>query len=208
MLKTILHTDRMTVLHRHLEDSGTLRGPGPPGFPSRLGNNVPIDLEDLKDDDKAVVPEHGYPSWLYPLAMYIQQPKFPLVFAQFLYKFSHPDELVAPSTIDECPAFEGAIKVGMEALEIRRVLLFFSFEYWRKNFSCMWVVKQELDRHGQPTLEVIHVDSIAQAAHLLPIYGDSRVPENFHYHCALDSYRTFFVNHYVDHHAHKFIGRD
>ncbi|KAH9046384.1 hypothetical protein EDB83DRAFT_2637518, partial [Lactarius deliciosus] len=284
MLKTILRTDRMAALHRHLEDSGALRGPGPPGFPSGLGNDVPIDSEDLEDDDEAVVPgksentrshielsERGYPSRLYALAMYIQQPKFPLIFAQFLYKFSHPDELVAPSTIDECPVFEGAIKVhhsaiatfyapsdlsgsgglrrerirstphffghprrdtvfvvvddsqvGMEGMEIGRVLLFFSFEYRRKNFSCalinwfvhtdgrdpdtgMWVVKQELDRRGQPTLEVIHVDSIARAAHLLPIYGDSRVPENFHYHCALDSYRTFFVNHYVDHHAHEFI---
>ncbi|KAH9014681.1 hypothetical protein EDB84DRAFT_1277590 [Lactarius hengduanensis] len=284
MLKTILRMDRMTGLHRCLEDSGALRGPGPPGLPSGLGNNVPIDLEDLEDDDEAVVPvacrshiefsERGYPSRLNALAMYIQQPKFPLVLAQFLYKFSHPDELVAPSTIDECPAFEGAIKVhhsaiatfyapsdlsgsgglrcerirstphffgysrrdtvfvvvddsqaGMEAMEIGRVLLFFSFEYRRKSFSCalinwfvhtderdpdtgMWVVKQELDRRGQPTLEVIHIDSIARAAHLLPVYGDSRVPESFHYHCALDSYRTFFVNHYVDHHAHEFIGRD
>ncbi|KAH8982139.1 hypothetical protein EDB86DRAFT_2812467 [Lactarius hatsudake] len=110
-------------------------------------------------------------------------------------------------------------------MEIGQVLLFFLFEYRRKSFSCvlinwfvhtderdpdtgMWVVKQELDRRGQPTLEVIHVDSIARAAHLLPVYGDSQVPENFHYHCTLDSYRTFFVNHYVDHHAHEFIGRD
>ncbi|KAH8976907.1 pyridoxal phosphate-dependent transferase [Lactarius hatsudake] len=246
----------MTALHRHLEDSGALWGPGPPGLPSGLGNNVPIDSEDLEDDDEAVVPgksqntsdfdvqlafrtQRGYPSRLNALAMYIQQPKFPLVLAQFLYKFSHLDELVAPSTIDECPAFEGAIKVhhsaiatfyapsdlsgsgglwcerirsaphffgyphrdtvfvvvgdsqaGMEAMEIGRVLLFFLFEYRRKSFSCalinwfvhtderdpdtgMWVVKQELDRHGQPTLEVIHVDSIARAAHLLPVYGDS-----------------------------------
>ncbi|KAH9037571.1 hypothetical protein EDB84DRAFT_1249514, partial [Lactarius hengduanensis] len=126
MLKTILRMDRMTGLHWCLEDSGALRGPGPPGLPSRLGNNVPIDLEDLEDDDEAVVPvacrshiefsERGYPSRLNALAMYIQQPKFPLVLAQFLYKFSHPDELVAPSTINECPAFEGAIKVHHSAI--------------------------------------------------------------------------------------------
>ncbi|KAH8977840.1 hypothetical protein EDB86DRAFT_2816711 [Lactarius hatsudake] len=335
-------------LHRHLEDSGALWGPGPPGLPSGLGNNstrhiycpaicwmkarrnkrlrlrkrhatrrrrgistarssyglVDIQLtRGFEAPPKRKVPssnsssnptttvlgmsqvrlacrshiefsERGYPSRLNALAMYIQQPKFPLVLAQFLYKFSHPDELVAPSTIDECPAFEGAIKVhhsaiatfyapsdlsgsgglwrerirsaphffgyprrdtvfvvvddsqaGMEAMEIGRVLLFFLFEYWQKSFSCvlinwfvhtderdpdtgMWVVKQELDRCGQPTLEVIHVDSIARAAHLLPVYGDSRVPENFHYHCTLDSYCTFFVNHYVDHHAHEFIGRN
>ncbi|KAI9435153.1 hypothetical protein H4582DRAFT_1817832 [Lactarius indigo] len=292
MLKTNSHMDKMAILHQCLEDSGVLRGLA---FPSELGTNnatnVPIDSEELEDEDEGVVPgksqnasdfdvqlasriQCGYPSQLYALATYIQQPNFPLVFTQFLYKFSHPDEQIAPSRIEECPAFKGAIKVhhlaiatfyapsdlsgsgglrreriqstpyffghprrdtvfvviddsqaGMEAMEIGRVLLFFSFEYRRKNFSCalinwfvhtderdpdtgMWVVKQELDRHGQPTLEVIHVDSIARAAHLLPVYGDSRVPENFHYYHALDTYHSFFVNHYVDHHAHEFIGRD
>jgi hypothetical protein len=204
---------------------------------------------------------------------YIEQPKFPLVFTQFLYKFCHLDEQIAPSTTEECPAFDGTIKVhhsavttfyapsdlsgsgglrrerirstpnffghpcrdtvfvvtddsqlGMEGMEIGRVLLFFSFEYRQRNFSCtlinwfvhaderdpdtgMWIVKQEFDRHDDPTLEIIHVDSIARAAHLLPIYGDSRVPEDFDHHNALDTYHSYFVNHYVDHHAHEFIGR-
>ncbi|KAI9436532.1 hypothetical protein BJY52DRAFT_1130452 [Lactarius psammicola] len=72
----------------------------------------------------------------------------------------------------------------------------------------MWVVKQEFDYHGQPTVEVIHVDSITRAVHLLPVYGASWVPEEFHYHSALDTFHTFFVNHYVNHHAHEFIGSD
>lgn len=217
--------------------------------------------------------EPGYPTQLHALAAHIKQPKFPLVFTQFLYKIYHPDERVAPSTIDECPAFDGVIKVhhsavatfyapgdlsgsgglryerirstpnffgsprrdtvfvviddsqpGMEGMEIGRVLLLFSFEYRRKNFSCalinwfihaderdpdtgMWIVKRELGHRGEPTLEVIHVDSIARAAHLLPIYGSSRVQEDFDYHHALDKYHSFFVNHFVDHHAHEFIGR-
>ncbi|KAI9430611.1 hypothetical protein H4582DRAFT_2113755 [Lactarius indigo] len=252
MLKTNSCMDKMAILRQRLEDSGVLRGLA---FPSELGTNnatnVPIDSEELEDEDEGVVPgksqNASHPEFLYALATYIQQPNFPLVFTQFLYKFSHPDEQIAPSRIEECPAFEGAIKVhhsaiaafyapsdlsgsgglrrerirltpyffghprrdtvfvviddsqaGMEAMEIGRVLLFFLFEYRRKNFSCalvnqlvrMWVVKQELDRRGQPTLEVIHV------------------PENFHYYHALDTYHSFFVNHYVDHHAHEFIGKD
>ncbi|KAF8260213.1 hypothetical protein EI94DRAFT_1611743 [Lactarius quietus] len=71
----------------------------------------------------------------------------------------------------------------------------------------MWVVRPELDHYGEPTLKVIHVDSIAWGAHLLPIYGSSRVPEDFDYHNALDSYSSYFVNHFVDHHTHEFIGR-
>ncbi|KAI9452680.1 hypothetical protein BJY52DRAFT_1124162 [Lactarius psammicola] len=294
MLKTILRMDKMAALHQHLDDIGMLKGPG---FPSELDDNpndatnVPLDSEELEDKDEAVNPcvyiilkrlhhsrvqlsESGYPSQPHALAMYICQPKFPLVFAQFLYKVCHPDEQIAPSKIEECPAFDGVIKVhhsavatfyapgdlsgsggmrrkrirstphffghprrdtvfvvvddsqtGMEAMEIGRVLMFFSFEYRRKTYSCalinwfvhtderdsdtgMWVVKQEFDYHGQPTVEVIHVDSIARAAHLLPVYGASQVPEEFRYHSALDTFHTFFVNHYVDHHAHEFIGSD
>ncbi|KAH9024047.1 hypothetical protein EDB85DRAFT_2150734 [Lactarius pseudohatsudake] len=290
MLRTLLRMDKMSVLRQRLQDSGMLRGSAFASGPGNGTNDMPIDdSEELEDEDDAVVSgnpqnvsefdvqlaaklQYDYPSQLHALAAYIKQPKFPLVFSQFLYKVSHPDEQVAPSTIRECPAFEGIIKVyhsaiatfyapgdlsgsgglrrerirstphffghprrdtvfvvlndsqpGMEGMEIGRVLLFFSFEYRRKSFSCalinwfvhaderdpdtgMWVVKQEVDRRGQPTLEVIHVDSIARAAHLLPIYGSSRVPEDFDYHNALDTYYSFFVNHYVDHHAHEFIG--
>ena len=113
-------------------------------------------------------------------------------------------------------------KKGMEGMEIGRVLLFFSFQYRRQNFSCalinwfvhddepdrdtgMWTVQMEHDRHGRPTIEIIDVDSIARGAHLLPIYGSSRVPDDFSHHNALDSFNSFFVNHFIDHHTHEFI---
>ena len=63
----------------------------------------------------------------------------------------------------------------------------------------------EHDRHGQLTIEVIDVDSIARGAPLLPIYGLSWVPDDFSHHDALDSFNSFFINYYIDHHAHKFI---
>ena len=111
---------------------------------------------------------------------------------------------------------------GMEGMEIGWVLLFFSFHYRRKDYSCalinwfvhtdrldddtgMWMVELECDRNGLPMVQVITTDTIACAAHLLPIYGSSRVPDDFSYHEALDWYRSFFVNHFVDHHAHEFI---
>jgi hypothetical protein len=111
---------------------------------------------------------------------------------------------------------------GMEGMEIGRILLFFSFQYCRKNFSCaltnwfvhddepdrdtgMWTMQMEHDRHGQPTIEIIDVDSIAQGAHLLSIYGFSRVLNDFSHHDALDSFNSFFVNHFIDHHTHEFI---
>ncbi|KAF8256454.1 hypothetical protein EI94DRAFT_1646520, partial [Lactarius quietus] len=67
---------------------------------------------------------------------------------------------------------------GMEGMEIGHVQLFFSFQYWHKDYLCtlinwfihdgkhdpntgMWTVKQEHHCLGKPTSKVIHIDSIA-----------------------------------------------
>jgi hypothetical protein len=60
--------------------------------------------------------EPAYPSQLHALVTYINQPKFPLVFMQFLYKYGHSNKQIAPSTIEECSAFEGMIKVHHSAV--------------------------------------------------------------------------------------------
>ena len=66
----------------------------------------------------------------------------------------------------------------MKGMEISQVLLFFSFQYCQRSFSCalinwfihdeepdcdtgMWTVQLECDRQGQPTVEVIDIDAIA-----------------------------------------------
>ena len=217
--------------------------------------------------------EPTYPSRLHALAAYINQPKFLLVFMQFLYKCCHPEEQLICSTnnwgmpclwrcnqgssfrcrnvlcakwsvwvrwlmawaIHSTPNFFGHPRydtvfvvtddswLGIEGMEIGCVLLFFSFEYWHKNFLCvlinwfvhtdghdldtwMWIMRQEVNHCGEPILKVIHLDSIAQAAHLLPVYGQSHILEDFDHHTVLDTYNSFFVNHYINHHAHEFIG--
>ena len=132
--------------------------------------------------------ECGYPSHLHALVAHIKQPEFPLLFSQFLYKCFHLEVQVAPSTLEECPTFDGAIKVyhsavatfyapsdlsgsgglwreqiwstphffghprrdtvfvvtddswtGMEGMEIGCILLLFSFQYRRKEFSCVLI---------------------------------------------------------------------
>ena len=101
---------------------------------------------------------------------------------------------------------------------VAHILLFFSFNYQQRDFSCalvhwfiydghdddigMWMVHPE---RGHSMLQVIDTDTIIHGAHLLPIYGNSKVPQHFDHFAALDSYRSFFVNHFIDHHAHKLI---
>ncbi|KAF8256689.1 hypothetical protein EI94DRAFT_1774920 [Lactarius quietus] len=98
-------------------------------FSPKFGNttndmsHMPMDdSEEHENEDEAIISggaedmKCGYPSRLHALAAHIKQPEFPLVFAQFLYKSTHPDEHLALSTLNECPVFEGAIKVHHSAV--------------------------------------------------------------------------------------------
>ncbi|KAF8149984.1 hypothetical protein B0H34DRAFT_785236 [Crassisporium funariophilum] len=111
---------------------------------------------------------------------------------------------------------------GMQGMVIGRVLLFFSFLFDGDFYPCalvnwlvrvgdvadpetgMWVVKPEFDGRRR-SLAVVHIECIARAAHLLPVYGSSRLPEDFHFSLSLDVFRAYFVNCYVDHHTHEFL---
>lgn len=116
---------------------------------------------------------------------------------------------------------EGAIMRGML---IARVRLFFSYydPVLRKEFPCalvnwfvpvfgasdsltgMWVFKPEIIG-GTPTIEVIHLDAVVRGAHLLPKYGVGFIPEDFSHVDALDAFKSYLVNHFVDYHAHELI---
>ncbi|KAJ7612392.1 hypothetical protein DFH06DRAFT_1345137 [Mycena polygramma] len=112
---------------------------------------------------------------------------------------------------------------GMLGLVIGRVFLFFSFTHHDTYYPCalvhwfpryeatpdddtgMWVVTPEVYGNGQKCLSVVHLNSVARGAHLLPVYGAALLPEDFHYSYSLDVFRAFFVNRYADHHTHEFI---
>ncbi|KAF8175511.1 hypothetical protein K438DRAFT_1771121 [Mycena galopus ATCC 62051] len=64
----------------------------------------------------------------------------------------------------------------------------------------------ELERCRRvPMLVIIPVDSIAQGAHLIGVYGTAALPEDFHFSDSLDAFNTYFVNPYADHHMHEFL---
>jgi hypothetical protein len=67
----------------------------------------------------------------------------------------------------------------------------------------LWIVEPKLDAHGHPNTDVIHVDCIVRPCHLIGVCGDQRLPQDL---CkslpALDIFESFYVNHYIDYHAH------
>jgi hypothetical protein len=111
---------------------------------------------------------------------------------------------------------------GMAGLTIARLLLLFSFKDGDRKYSCalvhwmsrtdepdpetgMWVVQPEYNGNRSRTLAIINLDCVARAAHLIPVYGTTILPPNYHYFDALDMFRSYFINPYVDHHSHEFL---
>jgi hypothetical protein len=114
---------------------------------------------------------------------------------------------------------------GIRGMLIARVLLFFSINYHQQDRNCalvnwfvydkddpipdpettFYMVHSERDRQGNPEVQVISTDSIIRAAHLLPIYGNHRVPRDVTFSNILDKAQSFFINHFVDHHVHELV---
>ena len=111
---------------------------------------------------------------------------------------------------------------GMRGMVIGRVRLLFSFMYNGQRCPCalvewftpfddpdsdtgMWVVTPELHRNGRRVLAIIHLDCIARAAHLVPVFGTASVPEEIHFSDSLNVYRAYFVNNHIDHHCNEFV---
>jgi len=108
---------------------------------------------------------------------------------------------------------------GMRALDIARILSFFSFRYQSELYECaviwwfdkigdapdkdtgMWMVCPGYLPNHTPHLAIIHIDTIHRSAHLIPIYGTNAISRNIKPCHSYDAFRAFYVNKYVDHHA-------
>jgi hypothetical protein len=111
---------------------------------------------------------------------------------------------------------------GMRGLLVARTLLFFSFVYEDDNYPCvlvhwfsivgdepcnetgMWIVEPDF-RGGRPFLEVIHLDTVLRGAHLIGVSRSHFLPNDpdFTFDKSLDAFTSFYVNKYIDHHAHE-----
>jgi len=109
---------------------------------------------------------------------------------------------------------------GMLGLAIARVLAFFSIVHSEQEYQCalihwfsccgtgpdentgLWIVDPDFDDDGGPYLDIIHVDSIYRAAHLLPVFRTNEyISRSLTMHDTLDIFKRFYVNKFIDYHA-------
>src|SRR5258708_5005935 len=64
----------------------------------------------------------------------------------------------------------------------------------------MWIVEPDFYPDGSQVMEVIHLNSVVHAAHLLGVCDDF-VPADISHCDSLDTFASFFVNKFADHHA-------
>ena len=111
---------------------------------------------------------------------------------------------------------------GFRGLLVARVRSFLSIRHNKVLYPCalvswysaignqpcpvtkMWKVQSDLDHLGQPILDIIHLDTTLRNAHLMGVCDEATpLPYNFKFHDSLDSFKAFYVNKYIDHHAHE-----
>ena len=67
----------------------------------------------------------------------------------------------------------------------------------------MWMVEPDFDVRGGRASSVIHLDAIIRSAHLMGVAGTTFIPRHLTFDRSLDAFKKFYVNKYIDHHAHE-----
>ncbi|KAJ3007937.1 hypothetical protein NUW54_g3347 [Trametes sanguinea] len=110
---------------------------------------------------------------------------------------------------------------GFRSLHAARARLFFSMQDASQWVPCalvewfspvgdapdedtrLWVVEPDYDIDGQRGRDVVHLQTLLRAAHLISVFGVDPIPPQLRQHESLDSFRAFYVNKFADHHAHE-----
>ncbi|KAK0454507.1 hypothetical protein EV421DRAFT_1887139 [Armillaria borealis] len=119
------------------------------------------------------------------------------------------------------PARSDCVFVEANPDEPGFLLLFFTIQYHSLTIPCalvtwfstfqdrpcedtgMWMVEPDLDENGERVQAVIHIDSILHGAHLIGVAGETMIPQKFKHIDSLDSFYSYYINKYADHHAHE-----
>ena len=74
----------------------------------------------------------------------------------------------------------------------------------RDPLTGMWLVRPEMDGDVRVS-SIIPLTAVARACHLQPAVGEQYLPLDFHFSDALDAFNEYYVNCYIDYHAHETI---
>jgi hypothetical protein len=67
----------------------------------------------------------------------------------------------------------------------------------------LWSVVPDFDARRRRVTSLVHIDTILRAAHLIGVAGSELLPKTLPYNHSLDVFHRFYVNKYIDHHAHE-----
>ncbi|KAF8225982.1 hypothetical protein L208DRAFT_1304283 [Tricholoma matsutake] len=67
----------------------------------------------------------------------------------------------------------------------------------------MWIVEPDLDRTGWRIMSVVHIDTILRGAHLMGRADKHSIPRHLKHTDSLYAFKSFYVNKYIDYHAHE-----
>ncbi|KAI0283461.1 hypothetical protein BC826DRAFT_1093833 [Russula brevipes] len=110
---------------------------------------------------------------------------------------------------------------GFRGLNVAHVKMFLSFSIDGITYPCalvewfsrhgsvpcedtgLYSVEPDYDARGRRLASVVHVDTILCGAHLIGVSGTQLLPRTFTCDDSLDAFQVFYVNKYIDHHAHE-----
>jgi len=110
---------------------------------------------------------------------------------------------------------------GFRGSYVARVRAFLSITHNRLKYPCaliswfstigdspypdtgMWMVEPDFDQTGNRAMSIIHIDSILRSADLMGVSGSQFIPHHLTFNHTLEAFHAFYVNKYIDHHAHE-----
>jgi hypothetical protein len=115
------------------------------------------------------------------------------------------------------------VQPGPHGLSVAGLLFLFSFSFEHKDRPTalvrwftfdgespdedtgMWIVKPQYSPNGSASIGFISMERIVRACHLIPVYGTRKVPPRMDPHKSLASYKSYYLNKYIDHHAFEIL---
>ena len=65
----------------------------------------------------------------------------------------------------------------------------------------MWIVHHDHNTDGSPTADILHLNTLVCAAHLIGVYGDNFLLKDLSPDPSLNIVQSYYVNKYIDHHG-------